>query len=391
MQTDLLHPSAAKGYVPGMIRACQIASEGAPLFAKSMKQFTAASSFDMFSSVMFGEMTGLAGGNSDNAENKRFCEVSLEATKKMNPMVRDPVTKIKKKIGIKTKEYATFEANLDESRRIATSKMKEFRRRKGNGELSEFEQKSYASRALDRFFETEGEEGALEEDEVTEILVVALIAAMDTTSSMLNWCLIHLAMNPDIQEELRKEVEANVSKAGGSLTVDCFTKSNNMYLDAFLRENHRMTKPVGVNIVKENVTEDVELHGTTIPKGNVFILESRSVGMDPNFVKDPDVFDPSRWFKDQVERRKGTYAEILDHPLYKEPFSAGARKCPGFRVARYEVRALLSQLVLDWEITLADNSGEAKPETWRDINYFSGLTVQPEIPEMSFQRRSSAQ
>ena len=386
MQTDLLHPSAAKGYVPGMIRACQIASEGAPLFAKNMKEFTGFSSFDMFSSVMFGEMTGLAGGKSDNAENKRFCEVSLAGTKKMNPMVRDPVTKIKKKIGIKTKDYAAFEANFDESRRIATSKMKEFRRRKENGELSEFEQNSYASRALDRFLESAGEDGALEEDEVTEILVVALIAAMDTTSSMLNWCLIHLAMNPGIQEELRKEVEANVAKAGGSLTVDCFTKSNNVYLDAFLRENHRMTKPVGVNIVKENVTEDVELHGTTIPRGNVFILESRSVGMDPNFVKDPDVFDPSRWFKDQVAKRKGTPAEILDHPLYKEPFSAGARKCPGSRVARYEVRALLSQLVLDWEITLADN-GDAKPETWRDIQYFNGLTVQPEIPELSFKRR----
>ena len=387
MQTDLLHPSAAKGYVPGMIRAVQIASEGAPLFAKNMKNFTASSSFDMFSSVMFGEMTGLAGGNSDSAENERFCEVSLAATKKMNPMVRDPATKIKKKLlGIKTKDYATFEANMDESRRIATSKMKEFKRRKERGELSEFEQNSYASRAIDRFLVSAGEEGALEEDEVTEILVVALIAAMDTTSSMLNWCLIHLAMNPDIQEELRKEVEANVAREGGSLTVDCFTKSNNVYLDAFLRENHRMTKPVGVNIVKENITDDVELHGTVIPKGNVFILESRSVGMDPKFVKDPDVFDPSRWFKAEVQKRKGTPAEILDHPLYKEPFSAGARKCPGFRVARYEVRALLSQLVLDWEISLADND-EAKPKSWRDIKYFNGLTVQPEIPEMKLKSR----
>lgn len=213
------------------------------------------------------------------------------------------------------------------------------------------------------------------------------MAALDTTSAMLNWSLLHLAMNQEVQEALHSEVSRNVANAGaGGLTEDCFTKSNNVYLDAFLRENHRVTPPIGFNLSKENIVDDVEIHGRTIPKGNMFLLDTRSVGLDPDFVEDPDIFDPEKWLKKGVQQRRGTPAEILDHPLYKEPFSAGARKCPGSRVANFEAKILLSQLVLDWKIAFAD-SGAPKPETWRDVNYMQGLTIQPDIPELSFKRR----
>lgn len=387
MQTDLTHPTAAKGYVPGMIRACQIASEGAHLHAKNIKKFTAFCSFDVFSSIMFGEFTGLAGGKSGHKDNARFCKAALDSLENMNPMVRNPFLKLMKKLGIKHKIYSTFEENLSESRRIAHRKMKDFKLRKKNGTLgNDFEKMSYASLSIDRFLDSIGEEDALSEGEMTEILVVALIAALDTTSALLNWSIVHLAMNPEVQEALRREVERNVSSTGGSLTVDCFTKSNNMYLDAFLRESQRITSPVGFNVGKENMTGDVEIHGKTIPEGNMFILDSRSVGMDPDIVKDPDVFDPTRWFETEVQKRKGTPAEILDHPLYKAPYSAGARKCVGSRVANFEAKILLSQLVLDWKLSFVDKDG-IKPETWRDIKYHQGLAIQPVVPELSFERR----
>jgi len=389
MQTDLTHPTAAKGYVPGMIRACQIVSEGAPHHAKDFKKFTAFFSFDVFSSIMFGEFTGLASGKSGHEDNERFCKASLAAVDNMNTMVRNPFLKLMKKLGIKRKIYSTFEENFSESRRIAHRKMKDFKRRKKNRTLgNDFEKMSYASLSIDRLLDSIGEEGALSEAEMTEILVVALIAALDTSSALLNWSIVHLAMNPGVQEELRKEVEYNVSSTGGeSLTADCFTRSNNIYLDAFLRENQRMTSPVGFNVGKENMTGGVEIHGKTIPEGNMFILDSRSVGMDPDIVKDPDIFDPTRWFETEVQKRKGTEAEILDHPLYKAPYSAGARKCVGSRVANYEAKILLSQLVLDWKISYVEKNG-MKPETWRDIKYHQGLAIQPVVPELSFERRS---
>lgn len=68
-------------------------------------------------------------------------------------------------------------------------------------------------------------------------------------------------------------------------------------------------------------------------------------------VSDPDQFKPDRWLPEAVEARKGTPAAMLDHPFFKGPFSEGARKCPGSRVAKSESLCLLvAQLILDWEM-----------------------------------------
>ena len=66
MQTDLLSPSAARGYIPGMFRACQIASQGAPSHAKNINDYTAFCSFDMFWSIVFGEFPAVAGMTKDS-------------------------------------------------------------------------------------------------------------------------------------------------------------------------------------------------------------------------------------------------------------------------------------------------------------------------------------
>lgn len=389
MQSDLLHPSAAKGYLSGLIKASQMASQGAPLHATNIAEYMVICSFDMFSSVAFGEFPGLASGKHNDGENRKFCESTLASLTSIFPLMLNPIESLKKSMGIKTELYTKFETNLSQSRKIAHEKIKHFGERKANGDLKdEFEKMSYANQAIDRYLATAGQEDAVNAEEAAEMIVMGLIAALDTTSAVLNWTTIHLALNPEVQEELYKEVSQNVAEAGvGGLTDSCFTKSNNVYLDALLRENHRMTPPVVFNVSKENVTDDVEIHGRTIPKGNKFTLDSRSIGMDPSFVRDPDTFAPSRWFEKEVAQRKGTPAEVLEHPLYRAPFSAGARKCPGSRVANYETKVMLSQLVLDWKISFADNSQQTKPKSWRDIEYFQGLTIQPKVPELSFERR----
>jgi len=75
---------------------------------------------------------------------------------------------------------------------------------------------------------------------------------------------------------------------------------------------------------------------------------------------------------------------MIDHPLYREPFSAGARKCPGSRVANYEVLVMISQLVMDWKISFEDESITSLD----DIRHFHGLTVQPKVPRLKVTPRA---
>ncbi len=387
MQTDLLSPGSAKGYVPGMIKACQTASDGAPLYAKDINGYTAQCSFDMFSSIVFGDFPGMAGTGKKEEQDMKFCTSSVDALELVLPMMVDPAELIQLKLGLKSKTYSTFESNFTVARAIASQKVQSFKERKANGELqNDFEKNSYASLAIDRYLSSVGEEGALEEDEVGELIMISLVAALDTTSAMLNWCIVHLAMNPHVQEALFEEVSSNVTEEG-NLTADYFSsKSSSAYLNAVLRENHRITPPIALNLMKENVTDEIVIHDVTLLKQSTVVLDTRSLGMNPDVVEDPDTFDPTRWFdEEKVKGRKGTTAEVLDHPLYKEPFSAGARKCPGSRVANYEVKTMLSQLVLDWKFSFAPGSNKIK--NWRDISYFNGLTVQPTVPELSFEKR----
>jgi cytochrome P450 len=94
-----------------------------------------------------------------------------------------------------------------------------------------------------------------------------------------------------------------------------------------------------------------------------------------------DEFRPERWLPEAVEARKGTAAEVLDHPLFSGPFSQGARRCPGSRVSRNEVLILLSQLILDWEITTPVKS-------WKDVTVVLDTVNAPLLPKIEFKARN---
>ena len=87
---------------------------------------------------------------------------------------------------------------------------------------------------------------------------------------------------------------------------------------------------------------------------------------------------------DAVEARKGTASEIIDHPLLKGPFSAGARQCPASRVAAIEVAFICGQLIRDYKVSLADPS----IKSLRDLEYKQELTTVPVLPEMIFEPRN---
>ena len=118
------------------------------------------------------------------------------------------------------------------------------------------------------------------------------------------------------------------------------------------------------------------------------LLDTYSVGMDPAIVPNPDAFEPERFLPDAVQARVGTPAQVLDHAFYKAAFSQGARKCPGSRVASYEVLVLMAQLILDWKISIDRDSNKhiKHIQSWRDIPYSLGIII-PEVPAMKFERR----
>lgn len=95
-------------------------------------------------------------------------------------------------------------------------------------------------------------------------------------------------------------------------------------------------------------------------------------------VDNPHIFVPDRWLPDTDESRRGTPAEVLDHPLFSGPFSQGARRRPGSRVAHNETLALMAHLIYDWEISTSVVSSH------EDVPYHLSTLTVPIMPKIDF-------
>mmetsp|Transcript_29719 Transcript_29719/g.60341 ORF Transcript_29719/g.60341 Transcript_29719/m.60341 type:complete len:331 (+) Transcript_29719:472-1464(+) len=311
--------------------------------------------------------------------NERFVNGAVDGLSEAIQILFSPYEMIVGKLlGFETARMRKAFAGFDTAWEIAQDKIESFTQRKEKDLLTENEQVSYLSRALDR----QKEEGSnVSVRDVQELAFTGLFAAVDTTSSMLGWNLVHVARLPDVQEKLHEEISSAVEAVGGGrLSAEALSKSNAPYLHALVRETHRLTPTGAINLSKTVDVDGLEIHGRTMKEGDVVVLEGYSVGMDPELVDEPHQFRPERWLQAAVDSRKGTLSEVIDHPFLNGPFSQGARKCPGSRVAMNEIHIFLSQLVLDWKMSTAVTS-------LKDITYQQHTTIEANLPAIEFETR----
>ena len=282
----------------------------------------------------------------------------------------------------KSTKFTALQKDWDTVREVGLKKMQDFILRYDNNELDEAEQRSYLAGAIKRQRET----NELTQDEVIELCLIALFVGVDTTSSVTAWNLMHLALNQDCQEKLYTELSTSLkekgSNGGTQLNVDVLEKKVSPYLHMCLRESHRITPAFTAAMWKGNSQKDIEIHNHHIPKGSM--VQMGHISFDSEYVEAPREFRPERWTTEGVASRKGTKSEVLDHPFLRDPFSQGARRCPGSRVATNEILAMIAQLVLDWKISVSDD----KVKSLEDITSDSS-PIKPIFPTLKFEARQT--
>lgn len=107
--------------------------------------------------------------------------------------------------------------------------------------------------------------------------------------------------------------------------------------------------------------------GRVIPRGASIGIPMYTLGRNKKYFKDPDKFMPERFLDEQI-------------PFTYLPFSYGPRTCPGPKFAMYEMKSILSKVLLNFEVSLTDDSDMV----------LSGATVlRPEYPlKFKFKSRS---
>ncbi|XP_043835124.1 cytochrome P450 3A24-like [Dromiciops gliroides] len=161
-----------------------------------------------------------------------------------------------------------------------------------------------------------------------------LFAGYETTSSVLSFLFYNLAIHPEIQEKLQKEVDA-VLPNKEAVTYDALVQME--YLDMVIHENLRLFPIAGR--IERVAKKTVEINGVTIPKGAVVMIPPFVLHRDAEYWPEPEEFRPERFSKENKESI---------NPYVYLPFGAGPRNCIGMRFALMSMKVATSRLMQEF-------------------------------------------
>ncbi|KAL3841596.1 hypothetical protein ACJMK2_019713 [Sinanodonta woodiana] len=181
----------------------------------------------------------------------------------------------------------------------------------------------------------------LTDDEVMANSIIFLLAAFDTTSSLLTFLSYCLAVNQEVQDKLRSEINKELGKS--QPVYDNVFKLQ--YLDMVVSETLRIYPPA--RRFNREALVDTEICGVNIPKGLDVNIPIYSLHMDPEFWPDPHKFDPERFSPENKDNIK---------PFTFLPFGAGPRNCIGKRLALLQAKMAIVGMVQNFRFQTAPDT-----------------------------------
>ena len=210
-----------------------------------------------------------------------------------------------------------------------------------NGGTTKYGAKSVLEALLDaKDSEAEGGKGTLQDSELQSEVKTFILAGHETTSTWCYWATYCLCRYPEIQERVYQDIVKHAPRTSTSTTesrdgvIDLEIVEKMTYLDAFMKEVLRLHTPVGM--ILRHSTEDEDYGGTLIPKDTRLVLPVYLLHRSPRYWKDPELFQPERWLRDEPPY-SNLYAYL--------PFSHGPRNCIGYRFATMEAKLIMASIL----------------------------------------------
>ncbi|XP_022149962.1 cytochrome P450 77A3-like, partial [Momordica charantia] len=163
----------------------------------------------------------------------------------------------------------------------------------------------------------------------------------DTTATAIEWGIAQLIANPEVQGKIVEEIKRTV----GERKVEEADVEKMPYLKAVVKEVLRKHPPTFFAL-SHSVTEPAILAGYDIPKDANVEIFLPAIGADPKLWKNPENFEPERFFSGEEE------ADITGVTgVRMMPFGVGRRICPGMGMATVHVHLMLARMVQEFEWT----------------------------------------
>ncbi|KAC9222876.1 hypothetical protein E3N88_46167 [Mikania micrantha] len=168
-------------------------------------------------------------------------------------------------------------------------------------------------------------------------------AGEQTTSNLLTWTTVLLAMHPQWQVRARDEV-LNVFGPRDIPNKDCVSKLKTLTM--ILNESLRLYPPIVATIRRARA--DVELGGYKISCGTELLIPTLAIHHDQTiWGSDANEFNPSR-FSNGVAR-------AAKHPMAFFPFGLGIRTCIGQNLAILQAKLSIAMILQRFSFELSPN------------------------------------
>ena len=191
---------------------------------------------------------------------------------------------------------------------------------------------------LDARYEDTGD--AMEEDQVSDEILILVIAGHETTANALSFALYLLANHPAELEKLKR--------ATAGLSLDEVVKNEN--LSSVINETMRLYPPAWISD-RVALQEDA-FRGFKIPKDTIMVLFYYGLHRDGQYFDKPELFQPDRFLKKNADKEK---------PKAFYPFGSGPRLCIGNNFAMAEMAIFLAEFVARFNVAPTGIAPGVKP------------------------------
>lgn len=188
--------------------------------------------------------------------------------------------------------------------------------------------------------DTEGDGGAMTDEQLRDEVMTIFLAGHETTANALVWTWYLLSQEPGVEAKLHEEIERVLARRLPTYEDVAQLK----YTEMVLAESMRLYPPAWA-IGRLAMTES-EIAGYTVPRGALVLMSQFVMHRDPRYFPEPLRFDPERWQTAARESR----------PQFSYfPFGGGPRRCIGEGFAWMEGVLLIATLAQQWQMRLVPN------------------------------------
>ncbi|XP_071571152.1 cytochrome P450 9e2-like [Temnothorax nylanderi] len=176
-------------------------------------------------------------------------------------------------------------------------------------------------------------------DDIVSQAFIFFFAGFETSATLMCFAAHELAVNQDVQDRLREEVEQHLAEGNGEISYESISKMS--YMDMVISETLRKYPPAIITDRLCSKRYELPLSRTgcknaIVEPNNVLTFFIYGFHRNPKYFPNPDKFDPERFSKENKDK-------IL--PYTYLPFGHGPRQCIGNRFVLMEAKILIAHLL----------------------------------------------